>query len=212
MASLSSDMGDAVMGCAPLNMGMVRAQLDRHWTDHVLRDVHGLRAAFEPGPVVVRDVPDTCRTGFQCLTYMQWFGGQRAKGQSFLYHVDRPQRIKALARFVFGGHGLAIETGRFQHHKPRNQRVCLCCAPRVRGDEMHMLQCPVNIDIRHAYSDLFEGFPSVHEWSDETMRRFMNRGSDKRGWNRLADMLMGMQARHKSIVALAMAGNQEAEE
>lgn len=80
----------------------------------------------------------------------------------------------------------------------RNDRVCTCCTVGAREDEMHFIQCDAYAGVRARYPDLFEGFSPLPSWGDGDMRSFMNRGHDKGAWNRLADMLIEMEAERKN--------------
>jgi hypothetical protein len=195
MECMGADMFEAVVAGHKISVPTLRARLFDKWCAHAC-------AAASPLGVSVRSVPDADSAGFRLLTYLKWFYTKHAKGEGFIYHVNRLQQVQALARFRLGSHGLAIDAGRRQGgvRVPRHARVCPCCATREREDELHVMQCPAYWDIRREFSDLFSALPSVHVWSDDEMRRFMNRGNNKHDWKRLADMLIAIFTRRDHMM------------
>jgi hypothetical protein len=198
MDGLGAAFGDAVRASGPLPIASVRSRLRTLWVEHACADA--LRFAGTP----VRAIPDTESAGFTLATFMNRFYCTPCKGESYVYHVHRPQRVQALARFRLGSHGLNIDAGRRRAgvRVPRVQRTCQCCVLGEIEDELHLVQCPLYIDIRRSYIELFAGYPNVHTWDDAMFRRFMHRGNNRNEWNQLADMLIGMFARRENMLAI----------
>ena len=196
MDGLGPAFGAAVLAGERLSPGGVQKRLHALWVEH------SGAAALRFNRTAVRAIPDDESAGFTLATYLNRFYCAPGKGESYVYHVHRPQRVEALARMRLGSHGLNIDAGRRLGgvRVPRVQRLCPCCVMCEVEDELHVVQCPAYVDIRQRFADLFEGLPNVHTWGDTELRRFMNRGNSKNDWNMLADMLICMGVRRKRMM------------
>ena len=96
-------------------------------------------------------------------------------------------------------HDLNIELMRHApNRRPRQFRLCRCCDAGAREDEMHVLDCEAYRDIRATYADVFD---VPHDPNpDAFMLHVMNPGHDARAWSRLANLLINIMARRKSIL------------
>lgn len=130
--------------------------------------------------------------GFKLVTYFQWFAPEAdvPKQERWWFHVNDPERIRALAQYRLGSHWLEVERGRYTGI-PRSQRTCTCCSSGERGDELHLLQCQFHMDARQRINHLF---PQDVDWgkaSDATVRRGMNApGRNKQLWNDMAAFVL----------------------
>ena len=196
MDGLGPAFGAAVRAGERLPPGGVQKRLHALWVEHSGAD------ALRFNRTAVRAIPDDESAGFTLASYLNRFYCAPGKGESYVYHVHRPQRVEALARMRLGSHGLNIDAGRRLGgvRVPRAQRLCQCCVMREVEDELHIVQCPAYVDIRQRFAELFEGLPNVHTWGDTELRCFMNRGTSKDDWNKLADMLICMAGRRKRMV------------
>ena len=135
--------------------------------------------------------------GFKLATYRHWFcRGKPSDGepapcpvprrQGFIYHVQRPNQIRALACFRLSGHELNIEQQRHANI-PRLQRACKCCAANVVEDEMHVFECPAYHHIRQSFQDVLGAFK--YPLSDADMYSIMNPCKGDK-WRRLGTFLL----------------------
>ena len=102
--------------------------------------------------------------GFKLATYRHWFcTGKPSDGEpnhcpvssrhGFIYHIQRPNQVRALACSRLSAHDLNIEQQRHAHIS-RLQHVCLCCHANAVEDELHILECPAYQDIRQSFTDV----------------------------------------------------------
>ncbi len=149
------------------------------------------------------------RTGFKTATYRHWFcRGKPSDGEpshcpvprrlGFIYHVQRPNQVRALACFRLSAHELNIE--RLRHTNiDRSQRFCKCCTANVVEDEMHILECPAYHHIRQSFSDVLGDVP--HPICDADMYNIMN-PSEAGKWRRLATFLLKVMDERTRILSV----------
>lgn len=147
--------------------------------------------------------------GFKSATYRHWFcRGKPSDGEptpcpvsrrhGFIYHIQRPNQVRALACFRLSAHDLNIEQQRHAHI-PRPQRVCQCCHANAVEDELHILECPAYQHIRQSFTDVLGDLQ--HPLCDTDMYNIMN-PCEARKWRRLATFLLKvMEARARIIGA-----------
>lgn len=152
------------------------------------------------GSVSLRALPDTDSEGFKLATYRSWFcSSSPEKGEGFAYYINTPAQIKALSTFRMSSHDLNIELLRHApNRRPRAQRLCNCCTTGSREDEMHILECAAYEDIRAAFADVFNVEQTDNP--DANMMQIMNPGHDAHAWYRLANFLISVLAKRKSLL------------
>jgi hypothetical protein len=143
----------------------------------------------------VRQVPDNVSIGFTTFKFLQWFRNDVGPTP----YVDTPERVHALAQFRLCAHHLNCE---IMHSScARSLRRCKCCSQQVLEDEMHTLECDAYHDIRANFPDLF----TIHSLEPGTITDAIVHDifckSDKLGWNRLADFIIQVFAKRRSILS-----------
>lgn len=156
----------------------------------------------------VRDTSEEQRRGFKRTVYCLWFNDLlSAKGQQWIYHLNRQQQVHALAAFRMSFHKLNIEFLR-RYQVPRHKRLCTYCLKKNEEfveDEYHMLhECPSYADIRNRFTDVLPP-RLVDEDIDAHMMRTMNltafdEGGIARAWKCMADFIISAMAiRHAAL-------------
>ena len=150
------------------------------WMGDIAKFLQNIGCAFEPGDLPAIDEhmvmaslcqaydvvwDGLCRQPRQAVsrvklaTYSAWFdSGAWLKRPKYLY-FDFPAAATCLyIRFRLGSHNLQVELGRFQHCRPRADRICERCAQGVLDDERHLIfECPAFEHFRAARRHLFSG-------------------------------------------------------
>ena len=106
------------------------------------------------------------------MVYNTWFySGSFNISHTFWFNLFRPKQIHAMARFRMGAHRLNVESERWRRpHVPRSQRICKCCKMGVVEDELHILYCPLYIDLRFKFGIHLNGGGQI----DYSMGSLMN--------------------------------------
>ena len=143
-------------------------------------------------PLAVRAVPASFRQGFSHLVYRQWFAADKwVRKETWTYHLQRYDQIRAIAQYRTGSHWLAVRTGRW-HNKPRHARVCPHCKD-VMEDELHLFECPLYGELRAQH-----GMASGPIGSDGMFRDQMN-VTTRREWEDMANFLLGCRELRERI-------------
>jgi hypothetical protein len=141
-------------------------------------------AAWFMDPIAVRSAPPSFKDGFKLFTYLAWFQTDEwVRKDSWMLHLNAPDRIRAMAQFQLGSHWLAIQSGRLTRI-PRHQRCCTHC-PGQLEDELDLLERPMYAELRSRYG--------VCTWHDRMSDIYINEQFNKqnaRDWNRLAEFLV----------------------
>ena len=180
-----------------INVGALVKTATASWERHENRNLARAKdAEWMGGALVVRAAPEAFSDGFMALTYRRWFAAETwVRKESFTYHLDRPEDIRAVAKMRLGMHCLAIRTGSLAKQR-RSHRVCELCGGGVE-DEMHMMmECPEYEQHRtSAMCAQPEG-----GWTDSEFRGRMN-GGTREHWVGLADFIRScMDTRAKKLV------------
>ena len=145
---------------------------------------------------VVRDRPDSINRGTKSFVYNSWFSNPDSHPKrTFWFNLHRPHQICAVARYRMGAHRLNVESGRWGH-VPRSRRICTCCNLGVVEDELHLLYCPMYIDLRFYYNIHIRESGQI----DNSMREVMN-ACDYNGWQCLADYLVACFKRRHDFIS-----------
>ena len=152
-----------------------------------------LTHVLDPTPIgtslfsVIRDRSDSERIGTKLMVYNTWFySGSFNISHTFWFNLFRPKQIHAMARFRMGAHRLNVESERWRRpHVPRSQRICKCCKMGVVEDELHILYCPLYIDLRFKFGIHLNGGGQI----DHSMRSLMN-AHDYDSWYTLSCYLI----------------------
>jgi hypothetical protein len=134
--------------------------------------------------VSVRAAPTSFSKGFKHYTYQTWFAvDEWVRRETWMHCLHAPERIKAVAQFRLGSHWLAVQQARFQG-VPRHSRCCARC-PNMIEDELHLLECPLYLDLRARFSvpTYYEGMTDIGISSCFTKQ-------NEQDWNRLAEFLV----------------------
>ena len=159
-----------------INPGALVKTATASWEKHENHHLERAKGAEWMGEALaVRAAPEGFSDGFMALTYRQWFGADTwVRKESFTFHLDRSEDIRAVARMRLGMHCLGIREGRLAGQR-RSQRVCELCGGGVE-DEMHMMmECPAYGQHREANTAMCakpEG-----GWTDSEFRERMNGGT-----------------------------------
>ena len=154
---------------------------------------HALSCDWCVGDQAVRACPDSFSRGYRALVYRRWFQAEEwVRKETWMYHLNRPRQIRAVARLRCGSHWLGVRTGQFGAggRVPRSQRVCTRCGYGRVDDEMHLMECSCFAGLREQCQGL--GRCPRGGWSDETFRVCMN-PKTQQGWRDLADYIIGCQ-------------------
>jgi sorting nexin-29 len=162
------------------------------------------KVAWQAVPVdcpSVRQVPDSERNGFKCVTYLNWFAAEKDQVGGYIECLNQRDDIVSCARFCMGSHSLGIETGRWnmngQARRDRSQRVCTFCRSGERDDEMHVLHCGAYAHFRLMCFGNVDCFRKVT--TDADMRRLMTEGNS-RFWHNFAKYLQGINLYRKEEI------------
>ena len=159
----------------------MRARWDQvEW--RAVNDIVQSQAAWTVQPCAVRAAPESFSKGFQLLTYSKWFSAATwTRQETFMYFLNRPDQIRAVAQFRLSSHWLQIQRGRGK--QPRHERTCPHC--QVVEDEVHIFECPLYENVRR--DDMLQ-LPD--NWTDLEINGFFNNGKNPGFWETLADFLI----------------------
>jgi hypothetical protein len=170
-----------------LDIGAVREALAGKWQAFEWGKVDGVATdAWATEPLAVRAAPASFSRGFMHLVYRRWFAADKwVRKETWAYHLQRYDQIRAVAQFRTGSHWLAIRTGRWQG-RPRHERVCPHCRDVVE-DELHLFECPLYEELRAQHLSFMASGPLQ---TDESFRGCMS-VTTRQEWEGLANFLLG---------------------